>query len=278
MVLYIYEKNVVMYMKRKSDSMYNKAKYIIDNKDKLINRRIAFKRMRMYLFITMIFIGIAITLCLKLSMFNITQINVVGNNVVNYNDIILSSHIKKGMNIFRINVNEAIKSIEGNPHILSAIVKRKLPNVVRIDVRERKAKFYAYFNNKYFIIDNYGVIIDVKSDISDMRLIKLDGFDFSKAQLGEVLPCEDERKVAMLDEISNIIKNNRSNVKISIVDLSNMADINFYCGSMQVKLGTNRDLIKKLDKAFDIIIKENIVNKKGYVDVSFSGNPVIYTD
>ncbi|WP_161938329.1 cell division protein FtsQ/DivIB [Clostridium tepidiprofundi] len=265
-------------MKRKSDSMYNKAKYIIDNKDKLINRRIAFKRMRMYLFITMIFIGIAITLCLKLSMFNITQINVVGNNVVNYNDIILSSHIKKGMNIFRINVNEAIKSIEGNPHILSAIVKRKLPNVVRIDVRERKAKFYAYFNNKYFIIDNYGVIIDVKSDISDMRLIKLDGFDFSKAQLGEVLPCEDERKVAMLDEISNIIKNNRSNVKISIVDLSNMADINFYCGSMQVKLGTNRDLIKKLDKAFDIIIKENIVNKKGYVDVSFSGNPVIYTD
>lgn len=43
---------------------------------------------------------------------------------------------------------------------------------------------------------------------------------------------------------------------------------------MHIKLGSNEDLPKKLNRAINIISAENLSASTGYVDVSFNGNPV----
>jgi cell division protein FtsQ len=45
---------------------------------------------------------------------------------------------------------------------------------------------------------------------------------------------------------------------------------------MLIKLGTNDDLLKKLNRAINIITEKKLTTLEGYVDVSFTGNPVYH--
>jgi cell division protein FtsQ len=268
-------KNSNKNVKRKKNDFHNQDKYI-RKKEAQLKKRKARRKMRRNILLILILISVFITMCLKLSVFNISEIVVTGNKIINEKRIIQQSNLKKNVNIFKTNINNAKKGVESNSYILKAEVKRKMPNKIEINVVERNAEFYAYYNNEYLIVDKYGIVLEKKIDIESMNLVKLEGFDFSKAVVGKKLPCDDERKIELIDKFYDIMKNNKSDIEIVVVDISDTKDIKVQCGSMSLKLGNMNNLIDKLDLAFNILIKKNLLDKKGYVDVSFLGNPVVF--
>ncbi|WP_461615341.1 cell division protein FtsQ/DivIB [Clostridium sp. Marseille-QA1073] len=104
--------------------------------------------------------SVLITLCLKLSYFNIASITVKGNENLTKEEIIEKSNIKVGENIFTVKTNKAISSVKENPYVITSHIKRKFPNEIIITVEERKAAFYSKLNDEFYIIDNEGIILD----------------------------------------------------------------------------------------------------------------------
>lgn len=222
-------------------------------------------------------IAVLVTLCLKLSYFNVQNIGVGHNKLVSSEDVITLSKIYKGNNIFYINTNKVRTNLFKNPYILDAAIKRKLPNSILIDIKEREAVFFIEDNKKYIIIDKNGIVLEVRDNIDNMKLTRLEGLDVGNIKLGEELSSANKRQIDNITNITELINVNSSGIEITKVNLSDSENVQIYCGNLLLKLGPS-DLKDKLNLALNIIVSGNLKNAKGYIDVSVDGNPVVYTD
>lgn len=220
--------------------------------------------------------AILITLCLKLPCFGVSQVIVLNNKTISTDEIIKEASIVKNTNIFYLNVRKIKENLIKNPYILSAEVKRKLPGSIEIIVNERAAAFYSERNKKYIIIDKNGVVLEERDNINNMKLINLTGFDASKAKIGNVIPNAGTRKLNFINNITDIVLNNSDCKNFTKVDITSELSFQVYYNDMCIKLGTEDDLTEKLNRAVNIIKEKNLLSSKGYVDVSFDGNPVYF--
>jgi len=267
-------------MKKKSDSLKN-GNYIIENKEKLLYKRKKKRKVKRLMLLVIIMLSTLITLCLKLPYFNIASIEIIGNVNVSKAEITDKANIDLGSNIFYASFNDNKKQIIKNPYILGVKVKKILPNKIRIEIQERVAVFYGKVNNTYYILDDKGILLEKRSDIKDMNLVNLIGFNYEKSQVGSLIAAEDNRKINIANEITNIINDYRktnSTNKITLVDVSNVLDVKVFCGKMCIKFGTTEDLKNKFNKAINILSQPEYKTAKGYVDVSFKGNPVVFIE
>lgn len=254
------------------------SRYIIENRERLIKKRRRKKMFVKFLFLTSLLAIISLTLLFKLPYFSIKDIVVINNSNVTKSEIIKLSGIKQGNNIFNINVRSIKDDILRNPYVLKVQIKRRLPNKILIDINERSATFYAQKDSNYYIIDKESVVLEKRNNISTMKLIKLVGYEKNDLVIGQVLPYKDRRKIDVIKNITDLVINDTSKIAMSIVDVTNIYDIKVYYGNICVKMGDYNNLEDKLNRAISIIKKQNLQNRKGYVDVSFKGNPVFHIE
>jgi len=265
-------------MNKKSSNLKN-GNYIIENKEKLLYKRKSKRRVKRLVLLSIIMITTLITLCFKLPYFNIATIEILGNSNASKVDINEAAKIKLGSNIFYASFGDSKKRITKNPYVLSVKFKKVLPKKIVIEIEERVAVFYGKVNNTYYILDNKGILLEKRSDIKDKNLVNLIGFNYEKCEVGDLIVSEDDRKINIANEITNIINDYRktnSAIKITMVDVNNVLDVKVFSGEMCIKFGTSDDLKNKFNKAINIISQPEYKGAKGYVDVSFKGNPVVY--
>jgi cell division protein FtsQ len=240
-------------------------------------KKILFRRV-LLLFIFLI--SVLAMLCFKLPYFNVATIKAANNKIVSSDEIISLSGIYKGNNIFYINTGESIQGLLKNPYILSASIERKLPSTIIISVTEREAVYYGQRNGKFLVIDKNGTVLEERSDIKTMKLIRLDGFDYSKVKVGEILKSDDDRRLEFMAGLNDIIKvDDKFMSNIVSVDAGDLLGLKVYYGNFCIKLGTMDNLDKKLNSAANILDRDELKQAKGgYVDVSFNGNPVYYIE
>lgn len=239
------------------------------------------RKRRLYkkgILILLILFSVLIMLCLKLQYFNITDIVVTGNKNITSEEIIKLSGIYKGNNIFYVNTLNIKKGVLSNPYILDVHISRKLPSTIKINVTERKAVFYGMKNGKFLIFGGDGIALEERNNIDGMKLVKLDGFDFSKSNIGSSLKCDDKRKMDIISKLSTILFNSSNNLGIEYIDITDIVNIKAYSGNMCLKLGSSDNIDKKINTAINILQGSNLKDAKGYIDVSFNGNPIFYVD
>ncbi len=250
-----------------------------DSKNELIEKRRKKIRIKRYITIIVILIAVVVTLCLKLSYFNIKDIKVLNNRNIGSEEIKKLSQINLGENIFYLNLRKSRTAILSNPYILKADIKRKLPNKINIYVEERTAVFYVKQNEKYLVIDEKGIVLEEKNSINGMKLIKLEGFEGKNYKVGEVLDNSDVRKLKIINDITKLIKSLKDGIpEPSIVDIKDLTDIKLYYGNIMIKIGTSDELQEKINKAINILVDNKLIDKKGYIDVSFKGSPVFFVE
>lgn len=238
-------------------------------------RKIAIRRS---VILTLLLVSLSVILCLKLPYFNISNIQVRNNKIVSSEQIIELSKINKGTNIFYLNFKNIETNIRANPYILGASIKRKIPNTILIDINERKAVFYMKAQNSYLMIDKGGIVLESRNNINNMKLTNLQGFNAEDAKVGSVLPCDDKRKLDVIGLITELISLNTSGIDITAVDLSDTLNIKIYSGNLCIKMGTSDNIKDKLNLALNIINNNDLKNSKGYIDVGFEGNPVLFIE
>lgn len=238
-------------------------------------RRLVIKRT---ILILIMMISLLITMCFKSTYFNIKSFKVENNRNVPKDEVIKLSKLSPGNNIFYANVKTIEENILFNPYIASVDIKRKLPDTLIFTVKERDAAYYALKDKSFLVIDKSGVLLQEREEIKDMKLIKLDGFDCSSLKVGKALDISDKRKADTISTIADLVIGKNLSFPITSLDIASMVDIKIYSENICIKLGNNDNLKEKLNAAINVLERKELKNAKGYIDVSFNGNPVFFIE
>jgi len=250
------------------------AENYIKMKTELNRKKVKRKKFIKILMAFIVLISVLITLCLKLAYFNVEKIEVVNNKNLSKEEVVKISKISSGSNIFYINLKEIRTNLLSNSYIMDVNIKRNFPSKIIISVKERDAAFYIPKDNKFLIIGKDGVALEEKDTVENNKLIKLDGIDVKSAVAGKKLPVQDKRVIEFIGELTELFNLNISKYSMTSVNVSNLLNINIFYNNMCVKIGTPDNIRKKLNKAINVIDTQGLIDKKGYIDVSYEGNPV----
>lgn len=253
------------------------AESYIKKKNAEIRRRKKKRTLRRMLLVFMFFISVLTTLALKLDYFNIKAIKVVNNNNVSEEAVLKLSGITYGNNIFYINTSKSKTNIRTNPYIESVTIKRRLPNRIDIVLKERSASNYCVKGNSCLIFDSTGRVLDEKDKLENEKLLLVYGVNEDRAQVGEKLPVE-ERKIKLINDLAELFRYNTSDVIFTSIDVASLTDVKIYSNNVCIKIGSADKLQDKLNKAINVIDIVKLKDKKGYVDVSYEGNPVYFIE
>ena len=153
--------------------------------------------------------------------FNIEEIKVIGNNIIDSSTIVSLSGISKGKNIFQISRDKAINGIQENPYINNVSIKRQLPGTIEINVQERKIAYQIKVINSYILIDYQGYILEVSS--KSAKVPTIEGFKTEQDTLlnGKRLSNEDIEVLRSILRIMETAKNSEIDNLISKISINN---------------------------------------------------------
>jgi len=241
-------------------------KYIEEKKRK--------KKIKKTIALLMVLIGLLILFLIKAPIFNINNVKIVSddNEVALKNDIENKLQGIKGRNIFYVKRSYIESILKDDPYIKDVKVTKALPNNLTVEVKENKKIFTVEQNGNYYALDESGKVLDKKLGEND--LVKLEGITIQDKEIGEKI-TEDEKILEVIKDFGALINSNTSSIKFNKLDISNLSNISLYSNEVLIKIGGNFDLSRKLNYAVNILKSDKVDIKKGYIDVSVEGNPVI---
>lgn len=245
----------------------NKSNELIRKRKKAIRRR------RAILFL-IFFFGIMVLLTLKTSYFLVKKIVVENNKIVPAEEIVNSSGINETSNILYLNIKDTKERILTNAYIQQVNIKRQLPSTLILNVTEREAKYYIQEETVFYILDKNLNILEKRTD-SGLNLIEIKGSKLSQKEVGKIA-IDNNRTVFFTSSFIDLMNTAVKPLNINSIDITDTLKIQLHMGNMVIKIGDEEQLKEKLNKVMNILeINPSYAQGKGYIDVSFNGNPVI---
>ncbi len=219
-------------------------------------------------------IVLTILLLLFLPVFNVTDIQVTGNELVSA-DTITAVAKKNSTNIFAYNKHKTKKALEQNNYIQEARVIKHFPRTIEIRVTERKIRGYVEYTGSYLCLSDNGLVIDVKNEITYPAPVIM-GLKFDSFTLGEPLKTDNPEAFDSLIELSELFSKYQLINNVLKVDISDPRDIRFYCGSVQVIYGRNDGSTNRILTLIEIL-KTLDTSVPGTLDLTLENPTFTYT-
>lgn len=242
-------------------------------------RQRAYKRMRrqkrrQLLFYILAFLAVvivAIVLCLTV-LFKITSIEVSGTTRYKAADIIQTSGLHKGENLFLVDTNDAEQKIQKNfPYLSEVKVSRRLPARVTIAVKDASVACVADWNGKFLLLDSTGKVLEIATQASgDVPVCK--GLKVKSATVGNTVSLSDQNQLKLFSQVAQAVKDSSLSTTTSI-DISDPYDLKVICknkagNQMTLKLGNSNYLSKKLRFAKATLDQKLSDSQAGTFDLS----------
>lgn len=169
----------------------------------------------------MILIGAAIVFALLSPMFNIQNIEVVGNKHVSKEELVSLSGIKIDDNIFKVKNIKTGENIRQNAYVNEVKIHKILPNKIQIEITERQPSYMLEYGNGYVYINNQGYMLEISSIKKELPI--LIGATTSKEDYkeGNRLNEEDLIKLGTVIKVMNAAQTNEIAKLITKIDISN---------------------------------------------------------
>lgn len=238
--LFDFDKEIVIGMPRISDdkeknkknkktsvntnkNMQNAKKKLTKQQQIAIKKKKAILKIVKVLTLIIVIIGVSIYVALS-PLFNIKEINVIGNSKLSKEEIISLSELKTDENTFKVSKKNIKNKVKANAYIENVKIRRKLPDKVEIIVVERVATYMIPFANSYIYINNQGYMLEITSQKAEMPAIV--GISTPEEELheGQRLISED---LVKLGEVLQIMESANANELVDLItkiDISNRQD------------------------------------------------------
>ncbi|MBS4025146.1 MAG: FtsQ-type POTRA domain-containing protein [Clostridia bacterium] len=188
------------------------------------------KRRRLYfkVLLSLLILTGLIFFSLKSSFFQLTDIQVIGNEKISKEQILQISKLIPGNNMLLISKSQVEKNIKGLPYAKDVEVKRKWPKSIEISIQERTP--YLQFENgySYAIVDGEGIYLE-NSIRSLIEIPMVKSVQWPSIRYGDSL-IEVDEKSGLFDffndeeiyEITNkfkeIVYESEENTKINLIN------------------------------------------------------------
>lgn len=236
------------------------------------------RRRRKILFFS--FLLLCFLMFLHLSpIFNIKEIRCVGNQMVSNEEVIATSTISYNYNLFRMSVGKAKKLVETMPYVQNAEVKRKIPNVIEIDITECKVSGYLPLNEGYIYVDDSCRMLEFNTMPPELNVPVIQSTGVLSFEGGKKLLVDDDEKLDLIIAVFKRINSNASLDKITIIDIPTADKLTLYYNNrLQILVGDIKDIDYKINFALRTIDEKLGENAKGFLDVSNPKNGSIYRE
>ena len=251
--------------KRKTEKKQTEKRFV-DNAKKKQRKAAKRRRLTPFLIVVSVFIfAAAVYLCLTM-LFNVDRINIEGNTLYAERELIETSGIKKGENLFEVDTAYAEDKLYSVYNYIEEVeVKRNFPNAVTVSIVEAEPFAVIEEADGYTLISAGGKVLERGLEEVPDGILSVRG-------ISTVTNTEDGEKAKEL--MKKIISTMRKLEMegYNFLDLTDTLEITLiYENRVKVELGNELELEYKLQFA-DKVIEENL-SKTGYqlVDASVPG-------
>ena len=253
-------------MPRKNEDYSNiKKKKVIKNKKvkKLsaiqIKRRKIFLKIVKWTTILAILIGGFIYVMLS-PIFSIKKITVSTDGKLNEQEIISLSAIKLNENMFKYTKSQITENIKENSYVEAVKIKRKLPDEIKIEIKERTPKLMITYGNAYVYISNQGYMLEISQEYQNLTILKGIETQDEEIEIGKRLCNEDLKKLNTVFKIIEIGETEGIKDLITAIDIEDESDYKLIMDSEEkiVYLGNCSSLYERI-----LWIKKFLESEKG---------------
>jgi len=241
-----------------------------------IKKRKRRRRRRILTFLFLAFLMAIGIFLVKAPVFFITEVKLLGNVKIPASVIQTELEGLKGQNIFVFKDKEIKGILEYQSYFEGMDVKRSLPNKVTFTIREKKPEVNYNNNGTVSLLTRDGVLLEVGANPIEDAVTLIDNTPIP--ELGLSLYPDDKQKANLLEEFRYLQERNISSTKFLVLDIRDMKNIKTYYNNLEVRLGYPDSLKDKLNRAINIIEGSSLEATKGYIDLSFYENPVVYPE
>ena len=260
------QKKVVNQPKKQENRVQTpKNKKMADEKSASVKKVKSPRKILTWTILIAMLVGITVFLC-RSEMFNVCNIEIVGNRQVSQKTILELSQIKTNKNIFLSRTNKAKNNISENPYIKEVSVKRILPDKIKIEVVEKEKAYMLQGDGKVAYIDKNGDILEISENKLE-NLIMIQGYLTPKAEIeaGKKLNEED---IQRLEDIQAILKSSEKieiQNQIETINIENKNDYILYLPTYKkiVYIGDTSNLSNKM--LYMKAILEEAIDKEGKI-------------
>ena len=244
-----------------------KAKSKKKNPEKSAKRIKIVKNVAKWTTLIVILVG-ALLYFMMSPIFNITNINISGNEKITSEMITSLSGITIGENTFKTSKRQISKNIKQNAYIESVEVKRSLPDQININVKERKATFMLGITDSYVYMNNQGYLLEIQKEKIEKPEIIGYTTPANDLQPGGRLVEEDLERLNTVLNIMEVASGNELVSLITKIDISDKTNYVLYLDTEQKKIyiGDGSDLNTRM-----LYVKAILENEKGKAGEIFVG-------
>lgn len=224
---------------------------------------------------------IAIYLFLHSDFFNINKIIVNGTENVYDTEIIDLSGIEIGDNLFQINKNILVKSIEIHPMVKTAEIKRKIPKTVEINIQERVLWTIIPHEGIFLCVDEHGICID-KSTTLKLGQLPILTFDELPDRINLGQAVESDLLEMALELWTYISEERRDSISQFHFQTTDKSLYIYTLNGTEIRFGNKERLEEKAQFLEQVFVIEEDLEEEAkvvleYVDLRFKGQPIIKT-
>jgi len=274
---------------KKKNNIQNKKNVIVKNKkvnkntNQQIDKEEHVKKLNRKKIIISIGILLFIIVCgtiyyLTTPVFNVSRIIVYGNNKNSVDTYIsLSGIILNETNIFAFKNSSVEKRIKENPYVEKVEIERKLPNVIELHIKERNIDYQVSNLNSYVYINNQGYILEINEGKGSVPIIE--GLvSIKNKEVGQRLDNEDLIKLDTILKITNYLKYNSVESKLTSVDASDVSNyiLEFKKEKKIAYIGDSSSITEKMTAVSKILEAEEGKKGKIYANEEFLKKNRVY--
>lgn len=239
------------------------------------HRRFAKGKYGIILLILIFFIIITIFLLLYTDFFLIKEIEVTGNDYVKENEILKTSNLEIGMNIFKFNSSKIENKILMHSFIKDAEITRYYPDKISLSVVEREVACIIPFEDGNFLyIDDEGVVMEKSQSLKTYNNPLITGLEEVSFIIGKPIEINPIWFKDSIIKIIIILKENDLLKEISEIHILEDYNVQLYTNAGSViNIGNDSILEKKINfvRTFILQLKPKVI-----VDISHDGDHPVY--
>lgn len=226
-------------------------------------------------------IGAAAILCVVLvfmtPLFNITEVRVEGNNVVELQAIKEKIGDVIGSNLFSVRRGRIESKLIEISQISGAEVKKKLfPPSLIVTIEESRPAAYMLSGSAVIVIDTDLTVIDDSGHYDTDMLPSVSGIAIPSYTLNSRLTADSAEKEEILEELIKTLDKGKLLDRVTFISIDDISDIRFnYDNRLEVLCGSRLELERKLRMLRESLSSGSISeNSIGTMDLSVPGQAV----
>lgn len=199
----------------------------------------------------------------------VADIEVSGTTRYEASDIIATSGIESGDNLFAINKFEVAERIlDEYPYIEQIKIRRRLPDTFTFEIVERVPSAYIEGEGSRWLIDNNAYIVELLAKDAAVKVPKITGCEVVTPREGSDLILKNEDQLVALREVLTSLRKTEMTDKTVRVDMGKLYAINIVMGDrFLIELGDSQELSAKI-RMLNAVLSELGEYDKGTINVS----------